>query len=70
MRKPRDQHSVPPRGARAFDPNAPYGISIDNYGEAIADLSLRFRFSNTSKNVALVMLGKLRLPSTGTKASP
>jgi hypothetical protein len=41
-----------------FDPNALYEIHIDNNGDAVEDLTLQFRFSNTSKDTALTIGGK------------
>jgi Domain of unknown function (DUF4331) len=41
-----------------FDPNALYEIHIDNNGDAVEDLTLQFRFSNTSKDAALTVGGK------------
>ncbi|MCG2594614.1 DUF4331 domain-containing protein [Ramlibacter sp. XY19] len=41
-----------------FDPNALYEIHIDNNGDAQEDLSLQFRFTNTSKDAALTVGGK------------
>ena len=41
-----------------FDPNALYEIHIDNNGDAVEDLTLQFRFTNTSKDAALTVGGK------------
>ncbi|HEY8360079.1 MAG TPA: DUF4331 domain-containing protein [Ramlibacter sp.] len=41
-----------------FDPNALYEIHIDNDGDAVEDLTLQFRFQNTSKDQALPVGGK------------
>jgi hypothetical protein len=46
-----------------FDPNALYEIHIDNNGDAVEDITLQFRFSNTSKDQALTVGGKaIRIP--------
>ena len=36
-----------------LDPNAIYDIHIDNHGDAKSDLTFRFRFTNTYKNLAV-----------------
>jgi hypothetical protein len=41
-----------------FDPNALYEIHLDNNGDAVEDLTLQFRFANTSKDAALSVGGK------------
>jgi hypothetical protein len=41
-----------------FDPNALYEIHLDNNGDAQADLSFQFRFTNTSKDAAIAVGGK------------
>ena len=38
-----------------FDPNALYEIHIDNNGDAVEDLTFQFRFTNTSKALALTI---------------
>ncbi|HEX2546894.1 MAG TPA: DUF4331 domain-containing protein [Ramlibacter sp.] len=46
-----------------FDPNAVYEIHIDNNGDAVEDLTLQFRFTNTSKDLTLPVGGKAtRIP--------
>ena len=37
----------------ALDNNALYEISVDNNGDASADLTFQFRFTNTYKNLAV-----------------
>ena len=41
-----------------FNPNALYEIHIDNNGDSVEDLTLQFRFTNTSKDAALTVGGK------------
>lgn len=41
-----------------FDPNAMYEIHIDHDGDAVEDITLQFRFNNTSKDQALQVGGK------------
>src|SRR5262245_41010212 len=41
-----------------FDPDAAYEIHIDNDGDALPDLTFRFRFRNTPKNIQLNVGGK------------
>lgn len=42
----------------SLDPNAAYDIHIDNDGDALADLTLRFRFHNVYRNIAIPVGGK------------
>lgn len=41
-----------------FDENALYEIHVDNDGDAVADLTFRFKFDNTFKNIALDVGGE------------
>lgn len=41
-----------------FDPDALYEIHLDNDGDSTEDLTLQFRFENTSKDAALTVGGK------------
>ncbi len=50
-----------PQGAPNFyqlNPNALYEIHIDNTGDGVEDLTFQFRFTNTSKQQALMVGGK------------
>ncbi len=40
-----------------LDPNAVYSIHIDNNGDAVADITYQFRFTNSYKNLAIPVNG-------------
>jgi hypothetical protein len=53
----------------ALDPNALYEIHVDNDGDAKEDVTFRFRFSETSRDIALDVGGK-RVPIPLVQAGP
>jgi hypothetical protein len=41
-----------------LDPDARYNMKIDNDGDAVPDITFRFQFTNTRKNISLMINGK------------